>query len=198
MNSQEGIDMNSSIGIKIFQEATKPLDEKFDGSATKVQGFLKSVEEEVTKRGWSSINKVPKNGALVNWIPMYAQFTIEELKAHVLTYVGQPTRDAQNSFAMYQFLRTSLDPSYFAHLAGSCSADYTVNGEGSGVLLLKAILTDVHHDLKGKGSAIRDQLIALPKYMVEVKYDLKAFNDEVNKLMNELEARGETSTDIVH
>lgn len=198
MGSNEVIDVNSSTGIKMWQEATKPLEEKFDGSEAKVFGFLKAVQEEVTKRGWTQINTVPKDGQSVNWIPVYAQFTLAELRTHVLTYVGLETRQAQNSFAMYSFLRSSLEASYFARLSAGNGADYTVLGNGSGVLLLKAILSDVHHDLKGKGSAIREQLIELPKFMVEAQYDLQVFNARVNQLMGQLEARNETSTDLIH
>jgi hypothetical protein len=198
MGSNEVVDINSSTGIKIWQEASKPLDEKFDGSEAKVFGFVKAVQKEVVKRGWTQINTIPKDGQLVNWIPIYAQFTLAELKAHVLTYVGQQSRQSQNSFWMYQFLRSSLEANYFARLAAGNGADYTVLGNGSGVLLLKAILSDVHHDLKGKGSAIREQLMELPKYMVEASYDLQAFNARVNQLVGQLEARGETSTDLIH
>jgi hypothetical protein len=59
------IDLESSAGLKTYEALTKPLDEKFNGT-------LERVMEEVKTRGWTQINMIPKDGTLVNWIPIYA------------------------------------------------------------------------------------------------------------------------------
>jgi hypothetical protein len=102
----------------------------------------------------------------------------------VLAYIQGQTHGAQDSFAMYTFLQKSLEPSYFATLAMAANKElYLINGQGAGILFLKVIIMDVHHDLRGKASTICQRLMALPKYIVEVKYevkyDIKAFNDHV-------------------
>jgi hypothetical protein len=99
---------------------------------------------------------------------------------------------------MYTMLQKSLEPSYFATVATAANKElYMVNGMGAGVLFLKAIIMDVHHDLKGKASTIRQHLMDLPTYMAEIKYDIKAFNEHVTSQMAELDARGEQSTDLI-
>jgi hypothetical protein len=99
---------------------------------------------------------------------------------------------------MYTFLQKSLEPSYFASLATAANKElYLINGTGAGVLFLKVIIMDVHHDLRGKASTIRQRLMALPQYIIEVKYDIKAFNDHVASQLAQLDARGEQSTDLI-
>jgi hypothetical protein len=56
---------------------------------------------------------------------------------------------------MYTMLQKSLEPSYFATVATAANEEqYMINGMGAGVLFLKAIIMDVHLDLKGKASTI--------------------------------------------
>jgi hypothetical protein len=81
---------------------------------------------------------------------------------------------------MFMFLQKLLKPSYFATLATAVSKVlYIINGTGPGVLLLKVIIVDIHHDLRGKTLMIFQCPMALLKYIIEVKYDIKAINDHV-------------------
>jgi hypothetical protein len=64
-------------------------------------------------------------------------------------------RQGQGSFAMYMCLQKSLEPSYFATVATAANEEqYIVNSKGAGVLFLKTIIMDVHHNLKSKASTI--------------------------------------------
>jgi hypothetical protein len=193
------IDMSSSTGIKVYNHSTEALEPRFDGASGKIFGFLEQVQSAIVERGWTEINTVPKpDGTTELWIPNYASHSMASLRAHVLTYVNGQTRQAQDSFAMYTMLQKSLEPSYFATVATAANKEvYMVNGMGAGVLFLKAIIMDVHHDLKGKASTIRQRLMDLPSYMTEIKYDIKAFNEHVTSQIAELDARGEQSTDLI-
>jgi hypothetical protein len=193
------IDMSSSTGIKVYNASTEALEPRFDGASGKIFGFLKQVQSAIVERGWTEINTVPKpDGTTELWIPNYASHSMASLRTHVLTYVNGQTRQAQDSFAMYTMLQKSLEPSYFATVATAANEEmYMVNGMGAGVLFLKAIIMDVHHDLKGKASTIRQRLMDLPTYMMEIKFDIKAFNEHVTSQMAELDARGEQSTDLI-
>jgi hypothetical protein len=95
-------------------------------------------------------------------------------------------------------LQKSPEPSYFATKATAANEEhYIINGQGVGVLFLKTIIMDVHHDLKGKALTIRQRLMALSTYMVEVKYDIKAFNEHITSQMAQLDASGEQSTNLI-
>jgi hypothetical protein len=193
------IDMSTSNGIKVWNASTEALEPRFDGASGKIFGFLKQVQLAIVERGWTEINTVPKaDGTTELWIPNYASHSMASLRTHVLTYVNGQTRHAQDSFAMYTMLQKSLEPSYFATVATAANEEqYMINGKGAGVLFLKAIIMDVHHDLKGKASTIRQRLMDLPTYMAEIKFDIKAFNEHVTGQMAELDARGEQSTDLI-
>jgi hypothetical protein len=197
----QAIDMSTSTGIKVYNHSTEALKPRFDGASGKIFGFLKQVQSAIVERGWTEINTVPKADGTPGtelWIPNYASHSMDSLRAHVLTYANTQTRQAQDSFAMYTMLQKSLEPSYFATVATAANEEmYMINGMGAGVLFLKAIIMDVHHDLKGKASTIRQRLMDLPSFMTEIKFDIKAFNEHVTSQMAELDARGEQSTDLI-
>jgi hypothetical protein len=193
------INMSTLTGIKVYNHSIEALEPRFDGASGKIFGFLEQFQSAIVERGWTEINTVPKlDGTTELWIPNYASHSMDSLRAHVLTYVNGQTRQAQDSFAMYTMLQKSLEPSYFATVATAANKEmYMVNGMGAGVLFLKAIIMDVHHDLKGKASTIQQRLMDLPSYMTETKFDIKAFNEHVTSRMAELDAHGEQSTDLI-
>jgi hypothetical protein len=150
------IDMLTLDGIKVYNASTEPLEPQFDGAPGKILGFLKQVQSAIVECGWTNINTVHKvDGTTKLWIPNYASHSMETLRAHILTYVNGQTHQAQDSFAMYTCLQKSLEPSYFATKATAANEEhYIINGQGVGVLFLKTIIKDVHHDLKGKALTI--------------------------------------------
>jgi hypothetical protein len=143
------IDMSTSTGIKVWNTSMEPLEPQFDGAPGKIFGFLKQVQLAIVERRWTEVNTVPKAyGTTKLWIPNYSSLLMGALHTHVLMYVNRQTRQAQDSFTMYTFLQKSLEPSYFASVATAATEEwYKVNGNGTGILFLKAIIMDVHHDL---------------------------------------------------
>jgi hypothetical protein len=52
-------------------------------------------------------------------------------------------------------LQKSLKPSYFATVTTTANEElYLIQEKGAGVLFLKVIIMDVHHDLNGKALMI--------------------------------------------
>jgi hypothetical protein len=186
------IDMSTSTGIKVWNTSMEPLEPQFDGAPGKIFGFLKQVQLAIVERRWTEVNTVPKAyGTTKLWIPNYSSLLMGALHTHVLMYVNRQTRQAQDSFTMYTFLQKSLEPSYFASVATAANEEmYRVNSNGAGILFLKDIIMDIHHDLQGKASTIR-------QHIVEVKFDIKAFNDHVTSQMAQLDVRGEKSTNLI-
>jgi hypothetical protein len=185
------IDYSTKAGKKFWKSSTEPLDQKFDGSAETVDGFLEQVKATVFERGWESINEIQEDGyAFIFWIDRYAEYSIERLRAAAAQYVNAQGRGAQDSFAMYTFLYKSLDTKFFQRVSHH-KDKYTINGRGVGPLFLKTILTVVHHDLASLGPLIRKQIVALPQYIGTVGYNIDKFNEHVTELLNKLEARGE-------
>jgi hypothetical protein len=68
--------------------------------------------------------------------------------------------------------------------------DYLVTGNTSAAALLKILINCSYLDTNGTVKVIKDQLIALPKYMQQVNSNIELFNKHVDKLLVSLCARG--------
>jgi hypothetical protein len=190
------IDYSGDKGQKLWKALIDPLEQKYDGEPKTAQSFVEIVKDTIVERGWEAINELEEDGEFVLWLDRYAEYDLPTLRQQVETYAGTESRAAQDSFAMYTFLIHSLEKTFHQRISYR-KDEYTVNGMGSGVLLLKVILSAVHHDLKGQATTIRDRLVDLPSHIKTLKYDVEKFNDYVKEQIAQLEARGETSTDLV-
>jgi hypothetical protein len=98
---------------------------------------------------------------------------------------------------MYEFLHDSLTEGAHARLATE-SAKYTINGNRDGPSYRKTLLTKFYVETKATNFHIRqNQLQRLPTKIVELKYDVAAFNDHVMELAQDLAGGGETSDDLI-
>jgi hypothetical protein len=77
------------------------------------------------------------------------------------------------------------------------SKQYTINGIASGVALLKLIIMESYIDTNATTKLLRERLSSLDKYIVEIKSDIEKFNLYVKNQMGSLEARGETTMDLL-
>jgi len=76
-------------------------------------------------------------------------------------------------------------------------SQYTIDGMGSGNLLLKIIVRESHLDTNATSASIRTKLTDLDRYLPTIGHDITKFNTYVKLLIDGLRSRGETSHDLL-
>jgi hypothetical protein len=74
---------------------------------------------------------------------------------------------------------------------------YTINGTPVSILLLKVIVCESHIDTNATTTYIQDQLSRLDEFLPLIDYDIGKMNLRVQSLIEALNARGETTTDLL-
>ena len=98
-----------ATATKLYNKAISPLEEKFDGEADNLAVFLASIRDRARHFNWHHLITVPiDNGTTSNLLTHYGQVSIENTRAHAITYINSPTRNAQDNNMFYYFLADSL------------------------------------------------------------------------------------------
>ena len=98
-----------ATATKLYNKAIAPLEEKFDGEADNLAVFLASVRDRARRFNWHRLITVPiDDGTTRNLLTHYGQVSLENTRAHAMTYVNTPTCDAQDNNMFYYFLADSL------------------------------------------------------------------------------------------
>ena len=195
------LNYESSEGMKIYNAAVAALSTKYSGNTNDMHIFLKNVKERGQTFGWQAITDVPKDGATKNLIEQYGLLELEDIRAHATIYENERERNAQNSSQMYNFLYSSLtDEAKLVVL--SDYSDYTiVTADGmqvcNGPCFLKVIIRNTTVDTRSTVFHIRENLNHLEAKILEISYDIEAFNLYVTSQVEQLAARGETSSDLL-
>ena len=190
------IDMKDQGMAKNFFRATKPLEPTFDVEAGSLRLFLENVCEQAESFNLASTLQITKDGKTYNLISEYGALKLEDVKTHALAYIGQPIRDAQNSYHLYLCLISSLTETGKSKVVLE-SHKYTVNGVPDGPLLLKVIIQLAHIDTRATVTVIRTRLSSLDSKMVQLEDNVTEFNEYVKTQKAALEARGETTNDLL-
>ena len=106
------IDYSSSEGIKHFNKATEPTKKLFNGQAENLHYFLTQVSDRIKDFGWESITTITNSEDLaVDMVTEYGQYTLEDVQVQATEWHGEDnqTREQQNSYMMFRFLRESLE-----------------------------------------------------------------------------------------
>lgn len=74
---------------------------------------------------------------------------------------------------------------------------YTVSGVPSGTALLKVIIRESSIDKNATSRHIRQKLSSLDTYLPSIGHDISKMNCYVKDLIRQLNARGETTTDLL-
>ena len=194
------IDLSTTSGIKLQKSIVAPLTNLYDGKAAGLSMFMKDVKHRASRSGWNDnllkISNQANPPVEYNLITSHRLLSMENIRAHALTYVGQQTRQAQDGFMMYEFLRESLTKSARARIELEANK-YTINGFEDGPCFLKVILTKFHVETNATNHHLRKCLMALPAKMMKLKFDIPAFNSYVQETVALLGAGGQTSTDLL-
>lgn len=196
------IDYTTAAGAKVYRAAVEPLATKFDCQAENLKVFLNEVNDRATITGWYDILLVPPDVlsedimAVVDLTTAYGQLSLEQVRAHAATYIHREVRAAQDSMQLYQCLTSSLTKEGKAKVMLR-KAEYTVRGIPSGTCLLKVIISASYIDTNATTTFIRGRLSSLDTYMKSVDSDIEKFNQYVKSQLDSLNARGQTTQDLL-
>lgn len=197
------IDYSTTHGTKLYQSATRPLskDTTFDYEPGTLNAFLSSIKARASIMGWNDVLLVPKDMAnphidLVDLVTNYGEVRIEQVHDHAVTYVNGCNRAAQDSSQLFNCILSSLSSEGISKIS-VWEDEYLVNQVGSGALLLKTIIWETDIDTNATVRSVRHKLSNLDTYLPTIDHDIMKFNLHVKNLVAELNARGETTQDLL-
>ena len=199
------IDYSTNSGRKMYASATAKLEEdQFDCVAEDLYSFLKALKDRAREFGWDtygvgilSIPDDPINPTdFKSLIDQHGEIELETIRNFEESYIGESVRPAQDTAQLYRCLMASLSKEGKKKIL-IWENQYTIDGMGSGNLLLKIIVRESHLDTNATSASIRTKLTDLDRYLPTIGNDITKFNTYVKLLIDGLRSRGETSHDLL-
>ena len=181
-NAAAFIDFATAEGVKLYNKATAELATKYDVEPETTNLFIEKLRDRAMASGWdaenSNILTVPVNGRDRNLLTEHGTMTSEQLRAHVLTYAANETRQAQNAYMMYHCIMNSLTEAGHNKVLNQ-QDEYMVNGIPNGPLLFKLLMKKALIDTRATLTHIRTNLSNLDSYIVSINSNIELFNQYV-------------------
>ena len=194
--SNEPLNYTVQQDIKLYHKAVALLEVTFNVEAGTLKLFLENFRQRAVASNWMRTLTIERQGQIYNLVDHYGILSYQDVMDRALDYLGQNSRDAQNSMMIFNCLSNSLTDIgktkvYVEHQR------YTVNGVTDGLLLLKVIVQLSHIDTKATITVIRTRLSSLDTKIAEINDDITEFNKYVKEQRISLQARGEDSNDLL-
>ena len=130
----------SATATKLYNKMIAPLEAKFDGEADNLTVSLASVRDRPRCFNWHRLITVPiDDGTTRNLLTHYGQVALDNTRAHAVSYMNTPTRDAQDNHMFYYFLADLLT-NEFRTMVLLYADTYTVTNIPVASALLKQII----------------------------------------------------------
>ncbi len=195
------LNYESSEGMKIYNAAVAALSTKYSGNTADMHIFLKNVKERGQTFGWQAIINVPKDGSTKSIIDQYGLLELADIRDHASTYENENGRNAQNASQMYNFLYASMSDEAKLMVLSDVAEYSITTADGTqicnGPCFLKVIIRNTTVDTRSTVFHLRENLNQLEAKILEISYDIEAFNMYVTSQVEQLAARGETSSDLL-
>ena len=204
------LDFSSKNDVILFSKACEGLYEdpsdRHDLVPDQNQNFLSRVYDKGVNYNLSILS-VPINMAQIpavqagqpyrtkNFCQHHGELSMELIRAFANTYIGRACRAAQDDRILSIVLQKSLTESAYATITAD-REEYTVNGEPSGLVMLKLILTESAVDTTVDPDIIRREIAQAPAKFAELNYNVRKFNDFIRTKVSQLKQKGETTTDL--
>jgi hypothetical protein len=201
INADAIIDYSTAAGIKVYNTASAKLPVTFDITSQTANLFCDALTDRANKSGWyageGNILNIPDTTTTNrDIIKEYGRLTIADITAHVTTYINGNSRRTQNSAQMLSCIKESLSDAGKLKILSE-SDKWKVNGKESGVLLFKIIMQKAVIDTRATSSFFRENLTSLDAYITTIDSNIELFNQYVNINRAGLQARGETTDDLI-
>jgi len=179
--NQGEIDYIMSDRIKLWKASIEPLQKELlilEAHSFKV--FLIGLTDQAIKCGWGNILDIPIDAAIAmgptrSILTHYGQVTLDQVRAHMTTYINAQTHAAQNNLMLYTCLAASIAPEVKARVM-VYHQDYHIGQNPSGVTFLKILIWEAHINTRATVMHIRAKLSALDTYILTIGCDITKFN----------------------
>ncbi len=196
-DSNVPLDLDDVKDRKLYTNAIKGIETKYDLSPQKLKSFLDDVHDRSQLYGWSNILSVPDEGNKErNIIEEYGRITLEECNTYAQSYFKTRQRKAQNSVMLYNFLVNSITTEAKAELSVQQEV-YVVDGIKDGLSFLKHLISKAQIDTVATVNVLRTSIARLPSKMVEFAGNIKDFNLYVRQVTNAIAAYGEKCPELL-
>ena len=202
------IDYSSKEGKKLYSEATAKLcEESLSCDSEEYHDLIQVVTQRAMEWSWDTgIMSIPTDAdnpdsPRVSLIQEHGTLTIGQIRRYEKTYIATQSRQAQDTYMLYQALFKTLSKIGRSRvILERKNYMVLVNGREyhSGTLLMKVILTKMHLETKAAARMIRQRLASLDTYMTKIGYDVTKFNNYVKSQHQQLVVRGETTNDLLN
>jgi hypothetical protein len=200
------INFTSRIRKDVFRFSTEKLDEELhDCHPDGMIQFLQSLSVRAVEHGWddevNGILQIPEDPVDTlsdtnNLIESHGMLTMELVRMFEASCIAMQIRPAQDTHMLCKCLMNSVSKEGKSKTT-IWKDQHHVNGLPSGDLLLGVIVRASHLDTNATISTIRTKLSNLDACMLSIGGDITKFNTYVKGLVESLNARGETTTDLV-
>ncbi len=191
------LDLEDVKDRKLYTNAIKGIETKYDLSPQKLKAFLDDVHDRAQLYGWSNILSVPNKDDLKrNIIEEYGRITMDECNSYAKEYFKVRQRKAQNSVMLYNFLVNSITTEAKAELSVQ-QEQYVVEGIKDGLSFLKHLISKAQIDTVATVNVLRTSIARLPSKMTEYAGNIKDFNMYVRQVTNAIAAYGEKCPELL-
>ena len=218
------IDYSTTEGRKLYESATRrlyPSEEGFDCNPENLHGFLELVANRANAFDWDFYDpaedwdgqgvlmiakadpSIDPDAGCWNLLEHHGEIDMELLNTQCKQFIGAESRRAQDDTQLFQCLFNSLTEAGRQKVL-VWKKDFIISeptqdiaNQPCGSLLLKVIIRESHIDTNATTTAIRNKMSNLDDYIATIGQDITKFNAYVKSLVTSLEARGETSTDLL-
>jgi hypothetical protein len=192
------LDYSAVQSIKFYNKGVEKLPgEAFNGKL--LLTWLIQVQDRANMFTWTSILTINGRPLTQN----FTKITMEEVRAHAQVYQDRSLREAQNSEMLIQCLKASITRTvynkiYLPREKYIILRKNTNEQVEDGVCFLKTIIDNYHSNTRSSTKQIRKQLATLNHSMRNVaKGDVTKLCEHTRELMFELNAAGETTSDLL-
>ena len=190
------IDYTTRHGQRLYEMATQPLETKFDCKPDKLRLFVDTFRKRANSANWMATLQVPLNGVTYDLTDNYGFLTFDQIRSHAISYIAAQSRNYQNAFQIYECLFATLTDDARTKVATRFN-DYMIADQPDGLLFFKAIIATAQVDTPATVSQIRYKLMNLAQHMQDIDSDIEQFNIDVQTYVMALEARGNTTSDLL-
>jgi hypothetical protein len=173
-----------------------------------LQVFLDLLKNKSKVQGWSRSFTVPVevDGVTTNHslLHNYGVIHLASVALDAATYVNAESKVAQDSFMLFLCIFVSWNTEFLKLVTTEALHYHIIDTKAPqeppipcGALLLKIIIKKAHVDTRATVSFIRTALSSLDTKIMALDSDISKFNAYVKTQVIALEARGETTTDLL-